>query len=744
MNREWVSGNRLSDEYEKGIMDFCAFASAYASRNNINERVFCPCMGCWNFKKVKPKKLHKHLLLKGINPQYTVWYLHGEGEQQNFEPPPVESLSEDNDDWEEDNLIEMVNNVANDFVDTPHILESLRNDSELPLYEECSKYTRLSTTLKLFNLKAKNEWSNKSFTELLALVKDMLPEGNTLPNRTYEAKKVMCPMGLKYEKIHACLNDCILYQNAYSDLKECPVCKAFHYKLNKEPKGKSKGTPSKVLWYLPPIPRFQRLVADTEDSNNMRWHAEKRVADTKMRHLADSLQWAKVDNTFLEFGAESRNLRLGLSTDGVNPHGNLSSQHSTWPVILVIYNLPPKLTMKRRYMMLSLLISGPRQPGNDIDVYLAPLIDDLKLLWDEGVRTYDVSRQEYFNMRAMLMCTTNDFPAYGNLSGYSIKGYKACPVCEEGTHARHLSNCRKMVYMGHRRFLLRHHPYRRKKSTFNGETEHGIEPQPASGDEILQKIQNITNRFGKPYSRTESAPWKKRSIFFISLIGSLLTLDIIKDGIKARLDMLEMNIRTILAPESRGQRTYLPPSCTTLSKSEKTSLCGCLKGVKVPYGFSSNIASLVSMKDLRLNGLKSHDCHTLMQQLLPIAIRGIMSPKVWTAIQRLCVIFSSLSAKVIDISELDGLQEQIVVTLCQLEIFFPPSFFDIMVHLTVHLVLEVRILGPVHMRWMYPFERYMKVLKSYVRNRQSPEGCIVQGYIAEEAVEFCTNFLGNT
>ncbi|KAL9667653.1 hypothetical protein QQ045_002016 [Rhodiola kirilowii] len=352
---------------------------------------------------------------------------------------------------------------------TPHVLESLRNDSELPLYKVCFKYTRPSATLKLFNLKAKNGWSNKSFTELLALVKDMLPEGNTLPNRTSEAKKVMCPMGLEYRKIHACPNDCILYRNAFSEVKECSVCKASRYKLNKEPK--------------------------------------ERIADTKMRHPTDSLQWAKVDNTFSVFGGESRNLRLGLSIDGVNPNGNLSSQHSTWSVILVIYNLPPKLTMKRRYMMLSLLISGPRQPGNDIDVYLAPLIDDLKLLWDEGVRTYDASRQEYFNMRAMLMCTINDFPAYGNLTGYSIKGYKACHVCGEGTHARHLSNCQKMVYMGHRRFLPRHHPYRRKKDVFNGETEHGIEPQPASGDEILQKIQNITNRFGKPNSHIESAPW---------------------------------------------------------------------------------------------------------------------------------------------------------------------------------------------------------------------------------------------
>ncbi|KAL9691497.1 hypothetical protein QQ045_011921 [Rhodiola kirilowii] len=382
----------------------------------------------------------------------------------------------------------------------------------------------------------------------------MLPEDNTLPNRCYEAKKVMCPMGIDYEKIHACPNDCILYRNSYKDMVECPMCKSPRYKLNKEPKNGSKGTPSKVLWYLPLIPRFQRLFASLEDSDNMRWHAEKRVIDMKMRHPADSLQWAKIDNIFPTFGAECRNLRLGLSTDGVNPHGNLSTQHSTWPVILVIYNLPPRLSMKRKYMMLSLLISGPRQPRNDIDVYLAALIEDLKLLWNEGVQTFDASRQEYFNMRAMLMCTINDFPAYGNLSG-------------------------------------------RKKAAFNGETEHGIEPRPASGDEILQKIQNITNRFGKPNARTEGTPWKKRSI------------------------------------------------------------------------------------------------------------RGVLSPKVRSAIQRLCAIFSSLSAKVVDSSELDKLQDQIVVTLCQLEMFFPPRFFDVMVHLTLHFVREIRILRPVHMRWMYPFER---------------------------------------
>ena len=93
----------------------------------------------------------------------------------------------------------------------------------------------------------------------------------------------------------------------------------------------------------------------------------------------------------------------------------------------------------------------------------------------------------------------------------------------------------------------------------------------------------------------------------------------------------------------------------------------------------------------------------------------------------------------VDVSTLDELQNQLVVTLCLLEKYFPPPFFDSMIHLTVHLVREVRLCGPVYLRWMYPFERFMKVLKSYVRNRNLPEGCIVECYIAEEAIKFSLN-----
>ena len=66
-----------------------------------------------------------------------------------------------------------------------------------------------------------------------------------------------------------------------------------------------------------------------------------------------------------------------------------------------------------------------------------------------------------------------------------------------------------------------------------------------------------------------------------------------------------------------------------------------------------------------------------------------------------------------------------------------------MVHLTVHLVNKVRLCGPIYLPWMYPFERYVKTLKGYVRNHNCPEGCIAKSYTAEEALEFCAEYMTN-
>lgn len=84
--------------------------------------------------------------------------------------------------------------------------------------------------------------------------------------------------------------------------------------------------------------------------------------DGKIHHEVDSLQWKKNDSLLLDFSHEPRNLRLRLDTDGINPFGNMSTNHTSWYVLLMIYNLSPWLCMKRKYMLLSMMILGSKQP----------------------------------------------------------------------------------------------------------------------------------------------------------------------------------------------------------------------------------------------------------------------------------------------------------------------------------------------------------------------------------------------
>ena len=94
------------------------------------------------------------------------------------------------------------------------------------------------------------------------------------------------------------------------------------------------------------------------------------------------------------------------------------------------------------------------------------------------------------------------------------------------------------------------------------------------------------------------------------------------------------------------------------------------------------------MEDLELIAFKSHDCHVLMQDLLPVTIRGILPKSVRQVITRLCLFFNAICRKVIDPTRLDELENEAIIILCQLEMYFPPSFFDIMVHLIVHPVRD--------------------------------------------------------
>jgi hypothetical protein len=108
-----------------------------------------------------------------------------------------------------------------------------------------------------------------------------------------------------------------------------------------------------------------------------------------IRHPADATQWQNIDLRNSEFAIDPKNIRITMSTDGMNPFMN-SSTHSTWPIVLTILNLPPWLCNKQKYIMMSGLIPGPQQPGNDINTYFRPMVEDLKELWyNDRVQVWD-------------------------------------------------------------------------------------------------------------------------------------------------------------------------------------------------------------------------------------------------------------------------------------------------------------------------------------------------------------------
>ncbi|CAL9003892.1 unnamed protein product, partial [Prunus brigantina] len=133
--------------------------------------------------------------------------------------------------------IDMDDNDFGDFGSDPYEFANVVGDGDQPVYPGCRKYT-----------------NDVCFTELLILQGNLLPEGNTIPTSMYEAKKTLCALGLSYEKMHACPNDCILYRKEYEDSTNCPSCGISRWKEGKDSILKE-GVPAKVVWYFPPIPR---------------------------------------------------------------------------------------------------------------------------------------------------------------------------------------------------------------------------------------------------------------------------------------------------------------------------------------------------------------------------------------------------------------------------------------------------------------------------------------------------------
>jgi hypothetical protein len=381
-----------------------------------------------------------------------------------------------------------------DELDIEDEMDGLYKEATTPVFSG-SKTSVVSATIIIMNMCSVFRVSNTFTDELFRFLSgDLLPMPNKLPKTHYEARKSIRRLGLTYNNIHACPNGCILYAEEYATHDRCPRC------MQRRWLDGSNNIPARVIRHFPLIPRLKRMWRSSEIARLLTGHVKHVSRDDVMCSVVDSPAWQHINNdvAFGTFGSDDRNMRLALALDGVNPFKLNNTNWSTWPVLILIYNFEPWLVTKKFFISLCILISGKKSPtSSNIDVFIRPLLKELQELW-HGVDALDFSQPEgnrTFTLRAILMWTISDFPAYGLISGLTCKGYKGCPCCGPNTDARMaktgdmLSNRSirgtKIVYGGIRRYLPRHHPYRRNRR-FNGLEEHRLRPTPLSGEDIIR------------------------------------------------------------------------------------------------------------------------------------------------------------------------------------------------------------------------------------------------------------------
>jgi hypothetical protein len=208
-----------------------------------------------------------------------------------------------------------------------------------------------------------------------------------------------------------------------------------------------------------------------------------------------------------------------------------------------------------------------------------------------------------------------------------------------------------------------------------------------------QKFKKKKRKKRKKGPGSSDVIWKKKSIFFRlpywkdnllrhnldvmhieknvmdNILGTILDIKgKTKDNLAARLNLQEMGLRPKLHPFTAANgKTYIPAACHTMSREDKENFLKVLQNVRVSDEYASNISRCVRLKDRTISGLKNHDSHILMQQLLPIALRKSLPDKVVRPLVEISIFFRGICSTKLSQEDMDRLQGDVCITLCKLE-----------------------------------------------------------------------------
>jgi hypothetical protein len=226
---------------------------------------------------------------------------------------------------------------------------------------------------------------------------------------------------------------------------------------------------TKQLRYIPITPRLKRLFLSEETAKQMRWHHEGKHESEDpdiMSDPADSEAWQTLYHFDPEFAWDPRSVRLGLLTDGFQPHSTVSHPYSCWLVFVMPYNLPPDKCLKEGFIFLALVILGPKELKKQMNIFLQPLFEELKILWS-GVDAYDSHLKCRFNLRVAYVWSIHDYLGYDKFAGWCVHGRLNCHICMDDSDAYWFKHGKKVTFFDcHQRFLPLSHPFRGDRKSF--------------------------------------------------------------------------------------------------------------------------------------------------------------------------------------------------------------------------------------------------------------------------------------
>ncbi|KAJ8765474.1 hypothetical protein K2173_014596 [Erythroxylum novogranatense] len=352
MYRRLTADGFINPEFVEGVDAFMHYACSQPAYMD-GPKIRCPCTKCKHKCFLFIDEVQLHLLRKGFVPNYFQWTRHGEplvaSSSRRIEEPTCMNLNENDvedgygrhfGDGPENSYRQMVHDGLGHTFDpnVGHVDEEpnqqakqlfdLLQSVDRELWPNCETMTQLSSIARILNIKSEGHISDRSFDKILQWYNESLPAEHTMVDSFYNIKKLIRGLGLPVEKIDCCRLGCMLYWGDDMNLEQCKFCGQPRFKPRKR-YTKHKLVPWKRMYYFPLTPRLQRLYASDVTASHMRWHAEHEQEDGVMTHPSDALAWKHFNDTHVEFAVDSRNVRLGLSTDGFQPFGQSGQQYSS-------------------------------------------------------------------------------------------------------------------------------------------------------------------------------------------------------------------------------------------------------------------------------------------------------------------------------------------------------------------------------------------------------------------------------